>query len=563
MSIYLIVGLLAAVVVYLSTPVVRLVAVRNGIYSPLRDRDVHTVMMPRLGGVGMFLGLAVALLVASQTDWIKAIFHDSTVLWAILAGAAVILVVGAIDDVTDLNSFVKLGGQILGALVVAVWGPRLRVLPLGPIEIQSVPLQIFLTVFVIVLTMNAINFIDGLDGLAAGVAAIGGVAFFVTAYWVHRSALLPNYTDLATLLMAIMVGICIGFLPYNFYPAKIFMGDSGSMLLGLILASGSVVAAGQISSGLYDRASGLPTFLPIILPLVVISLPLVDLSLAVVRRTAAGRSPFTPDRGHLHHKLLDFGYSQRQAVVVMYIWTAFLAFGGAAYAFMYWVPVTIFNLIVLPVVGFLTMNPWLRQNAVASAGQESAQKQAPAQTLHAHTGPLPAIPVPGPRLKSELARYGGDANSADGEGPGLSADPAVLPSPLLRRLHRSVATVTCVSVVASFIALNSVGVVGIYSIMTASLAITVAFGASLLVLHFAVPASAAVAGRTLIVGMMIKVVAFATVFIWLQTPSWVNYEWYQWGIVLAAAAWVAAEVLVFAHQRNAVRADTFGAVEEA
>jgi UDP-GlcNAc:undecaprenyl-phosphate/decaprenyl-phosphate GlcNAc-1-phosphate transferase len=558
MSIYIIVGLLAAVVVYLSTPVVRFVAVRNGIYSPLRDRDVHTVMMPRLGGVGMFLGLAVGLLVASQTVWIKAIFHDSSVLWAILGGAFIILVVGVIDDITDLNSLVKFGGQVLGALVVALWGPRLRVLPLGPIEIHSVPLQIILTVFVLVLTMNAINFIDGLDGLAAGVAAIGGVAFFVTAYWVHRSALLPNYTDLATLLMAIMVGICIGFLPYNFYPAKIFMGDSGSMLLGLILASGSVVAAGQISSGLYDRASGLPAFMPIILPLAVISLPLVDLSLAVVRRTAAGRSPFSPDRGHLHHKLLDFGYTQRQAVVVMYIWTAFIAFGGAAYAFMYWVPVTIFNIIVLPVVGFLTMNPWLRQNAGAAA---DATSQNPA--LHAHTGPLPLIQAAGPRLKSEMARYGTDAHDVDGEGPALSADPAILPSPLLRRLNRCVATVTCVSVLASFIALNYVGVVGIYSIMTATLAVIVAFSVSLIVLHFVVAPSVAVAGRTLLVGMMIKIVALATVVIWLQTPRWVNHDWYQWGIVVAAAAWVAAEVLVFVHQRNAVRAHMAGTAEGA
>ncbi|HSU70712.1 MAG TPA: MraY family glycosyltransferase, partial [Micrococcaceae bacterium] len=275
MSIYVIVALLAAVVAYLATPVVRTVAVRNGIYSPLRDRDVHTVMMPRLGGVGMFAGLVVAMVVASQTFWIRAIFADTSAPWGILAGAAVIMAVGVVDDIVDLNSFIKLGGQVLAGLVVALWGPRLTVLPFGPIHISSVFVQILLTVFVIVLTMNAINFVDGLDGLAAGVAAIGGVAFFVTAYWVHRNALLPNYSDLATLLMAIMVGICIGFLPHNFYPAKIFMGDSGAMLLGLILASGSIVATGQISSGLYDRASGLPTFIPIILPLAVMSLPLV------------------------------------------------------------------------------------------------------------------------------------------------------------------------------------------------------------------------------------------------------------------------------------------------
>jgi UDP-GlcNAc:undecaprenyl-phosphate GlcNAc-1-phosphate transferase len=539
MSIYVIVALLAAVVAYLATPVVRAVAVRNGIYSPLRDRDVHTVMMPRLGGVGMFAGLVVALVVASQTFWIKAIFRDTTAPWGILAGAAVIMVVGVVDDIIDLNSFIKLGGQVLAGLVVALWGPRLTVLPFGPIHISSMFVQILLTVFVIVLTMNAINFVDGLDGLAAGVAAIGGVAFFITAYWVHRSALLPNYSDLATLLMAIMVGICIGFLPHNFYPAKIFMGDSGAMLLGLILASGSIVATGQISSGLYDRASGLPTFMPIILPLAVMTLPLVDLSLAVVRRTAAGRSPFSADRGHMHHKLLDFGYSQRQAVVVMYIWTAFLAFGGVAYAFIHWVPLTIFNVIVLPLVGVLTTHPWFRDNVA------TATKAGEAEASHPHTGPLPMLPSAPPRLRHELA-----GQDPDGHAAVLPADPAVLPSPWIRRLHRSFAAVVCVTVVVCFLALNDTGIVGIYSVMTASALIICTFGFSLLVLHFASPKALATSVGTLIAGLLMKVVAVALALIWLWSPWWVVPGWYWWGIAVTAATWLITEVLVFVRQRR-------------
>ena len=546
MSIYVIVALLAAVVAYLATPVVRTVAVRNGIYSPLRDRDVHTVMMPRLGGVGMFAGLVVAMVVASQTFWIRAIFADTSAPWGILAGAAVIMAVGVVDDIVDLNSFIKLGGQVLAGLVVALWGPRLTVLPFGPIHISSVFVQILLTVFVIVLTMNAINFVDGLDGLAAGVAAIGGVAFFVTAYWVHRNALLPNYSDLATLLMAIMVGICIGFLPHNFYPAKIFMGDSGAMLLGLILASGSIVATGQISSGLYDRASGLPTFIPIILPLAVMSLPLVDLSLAVVRRTAAGRSPFSADRGHMHHKLLDFGYSQRAAVMVMYIWTAFLAFGGVAYAFVPWVPVTIFNLIVLPLVGILTIHPWFRDNV------STAAKSAETEESHPHTGPLPVLPSALPRLRHELARHDGACqDGTQREEAVLPADPAVLPSPWIRRLHRSFAAVVCVTVFFCFLALNDIGIVGIYSIMTASALIIATFGLSLLVLHFAAPKALSGSIRMLVAGLLMKVVALSLALIWLWTPWWVQTGWYGWGIGVGAATWLGAEILVFVRQRRA------------
>ena len=157
-----------------------------------------------------------------------------------------------------------------------------------PYVIENEAVSIALTAGLIVTTMNAFNFIDGLDGLAAGVAIIGGTAFFLTAYWVHRTAVLLDRSDLATLLTAVLVGACIGFLPHNWFPAKIFMGDSGAMLIGLIMASAGIVSTGQITSGLYDRANGIPTIIPILLPFAVLFLPLLDLGLAVVRRTALG-----------------------------------------------------------------------------------------------------------------------------------------------------------------------------------------------------------------------------------------------------------------------------------
>lgn len=364
MTIYLLMMALAAGISYFATWGARRVAVRFRVYTPIRSRDVHSDPVPRLGGLGIFAGFALTLLVASQTYFVKEIFKDTLAPWGILGGAVVIVIVGVVDDFIDLRWWIKLLGQIAGALVVAAWGVRMTVIPFvpEPLPIESRVVQVLLTVFLIVVTMNAINFIDGLDGLAAGVAAIGGVAFFLSSYWVHRNALLPDYSDLATLLMALMVGACLGFLPHNAYPARIFMGDSGSMLIGLLLASGGMVATGQIFSGLYDRASGLPTVMPIILPIAILLVPMLDLGLAVIRRTAAGRSPWAADRGHLHHKLIDLGYSHRHAVMMMYLWTFVLAFGGIAYAFFPWQIVTVVDAIAVITLAVCTALPYFHQD---------------------------------------------------------------------------------------------------------------------------------------------------------------------------------------------------------
>jgi UDP-GlcNAc:undecaprenyl-phosphate GlcNAc-1-phosphate transferase len=362
MTIYLLMLGLAALISYFCTWGARKIALRFKVYAPIRSRDVHSDLVPRLGGLGIFAGFALTLLVASQTYFVKEIFKDTIAPWGILAGAVVIMIVGVIDDIFDARWWVKLLGQIAGATIVAAWGVRMSVLPFipGPLPIESRVVQVLLTVFLIVVTMNAINFIDGLDGLAAGVAVIAGIAFFVCSYWVRRNALLPDYSDLATLLMALMVGACLGFLPHNFHPAKIFMGDSGSMLIGLLMASAGMSATGQIFSGLYDRANGLPTVMPIILPIAILMVPMLDLGLAVVRRTAAKRTPWSADRGHLHHKLIDLGYSHRHAVSMMYLWTFVLAFGGIAFAFLPWQLVIVIDTLAVLLLGAFTALPYFR-----------------------------------------------------------------------------------------------------------------------------------------------------------------------------------------------------------
>ncbi|MCA4132182.1 MraY family glycosyltransferase [Arthrobacter sp. M4] len=363
MIMYSLMMLTAAIVSYAATWGARLLGNRLQLFSPIRSRDMHSKPISRLGGLGIFAGTCAALIVASNSFFVKDIFRGNNAPWGILAGAIVIVMVGVADDLLDIKWWLKLLGQGSAATIVAVWGVRMSIIPFvpEPIRIESELLRIVLTAVLIVTTMNAVNFIDGLDGLAAGVAAIGGVAFFLTAYWVHRNAPLTDFSDLATLLMAILVGSCVGFLPHNWFPAKIFMGDSGAMLIGLFMASAGVVSTGQISSGLYDRANGIPTIIPILLPFAVLFLPLLDLGLAVVRRTARGRSPWSADRGHLHHKLMDLGHSHRTAVLMMYVWTCILAFGGVAFAVFPWQIVLTVDVVAVLIMAVVTSWPYFAQ----------------------------------------------------------------------------------------------------------------------------------------------------------------------------------------------------------
>jgi UDP-GlcNAc:undecaprenyl-phosphate/decaprenyl-phosphate GlcNAc-1-phosphate transferase len=369
MIMYLLMGLTAAVVSYFSTWGARLLGNKLQLFSPIRSRDMHSTPVSRLGGLGIFAGFLVAVVVASDSFFVKDIFRNNNAPWGVLAGAAVIVLVGVADDLFDLRWWLKLIGQGLAATIVAIWGVRMTIIPFipEPIRVESPMIHIVLTAVLIVTTMNAFNFIDGLDGLAAGVAIIGGVAFFLTAYWVHRNAPLTDFSDLATLLTAVLVGSCIGFLPHNWFPAKIFMGDSGAMLIGLVMASAGIVSTGQITSGLYDRANGIPTIVPILLPFAVLSLPLLDLCLAVVRRTALGRSPWSADRGHLHHKLMDLGHSHRNAVVMMYMWTCILAFGGVAFAVFPWQIVLAADVVAGVAMAVMTARPYLSRKAPPSS----------------------------------------------------------------------------------------------------------------------------------------------------------------------------------------------------
>ena len=341
MRVYLLVMLVAAAVTYLTTPLARWLALRSGAITAVRDRDVHEVPIPRMGGVAMLLGMAAALVLASQMPFLAGEFTGALTAWAILGGAALVCLLGAADDIWELDWVTKLVGQVLAAgLMAGVGHVQLLALPLGEGGglIGSGWLSLAATVLVIVVAINAVNFVDGLDGLAAGLIAIGGSAFFMYTYVLTTQTSPLDHSNLASLVLAVLVGACLGFLPHNFHPARIFMGDSGAMLIGLSMAAAAILVTGQLNSLVTSQTGPVevtarqqfPAFLPLLLPVAVLLLPLLDMGLAVVRRVGTGKSPFHADRRHLHHRLLQLGHTHRRAVLIMYLWTALFAFGGAA-----------------------------------------------------------------------------------------------------------------------------------------------------------------------------------------------------------------------------------------
>ena len=333
---YLTLFLVAAVVTYLLGVVAREVALRTGAVARVRDRDVHAVPIPYFGGVAMLGGLVAAYIVAHHLPFLslsdRQVFHDCSV---VLGGGAMICLLGVLDDLFELDALTKLGGQVLAAGFLVVNQVQYFSFQLpGRNQFALTGGQsALLSVLVVVATVNAVNFVDGLDGLAAGVVGIGAVAFFAFAYKL-ADANNETLAISAALLCAALGGACVGFLPHNFFPARIFMGDSGSMLIGLMLSGSALTLTGQFASVDLTQGAGgsqaslLPTLLPIILPISILIVPFVDLVLAVVRRTRAGRSPFSPDKQHLHHRLLEIGHSHRRAVLIMWLWAGLIAFGG-------------------------------------------------------------------------------------------------------------------------------------------------------------------------------------------------------------------------------------------
>lgn len=384
---FLLVLTVSAVVTYLLTPAVRTLALKRGIYTEIRARDIHTEVKPRWGGLAIYLGILAGIAISAFIPLFAGIFTDHAQILGLILGMTLIVVTGMADDAWDIHWALKLAAQVGSAVILVYFGIQLEVMPVGWLGVGGPWAQALLTVFLVVLTINAFNFIDGLDGLVAGVAAIGGAAFFMYSYLLTLSIREFEPSHLATLLMAVMVGACVGFLPHNFYPSKLFMGDTGAMLLGFVMAAGALIATSALELQQEQfRFRNIPAYMPVLLPLAVMVLPMLDLVMAVIRRTLRGKSPFSPDRGHLHHKVLDSGYSHPQTVLLLYLWAGVVAFGFVSYNFLPWQLVTVVMAVILGAATILSLGPWLRRRAVRQrrrAARRALEQKRASQTHEA------------------------------------------------------------------------------------------------------------------------------------------------------------------------------------
>lgn len=326
---YLLVLLIAAGVTSLVAGLARRFAFMFHAVALVRDRDVHTKPVPYFGGVAMLVGLVASFVIASSLPWLGSFPTVRSDALGVLLGALVICGVGVLDDMIELSAIAKLSGQVLAAGIVVMSGVRFYWIPLADRVVTLDPASsIVLALFIVLVCVNAINFMDGLDGLAAGVTGIGASAFFSYAYLLSYEQDLVRATT-ASLVAVATAGVCVGFLPHNVHPARMFMGDSGSMLLGLLMAASVISLTGQIDPSTVSPSGGalIGAYLPLVLPLAVIALPFIDLVSAYVRRTIAGRLWFQADKQHLHHRMLDLGHSHRGAVALLWLWSFVLAFG--------------------------------------------------------------------------------------------------------------------------------------------------------------------------------------------------------------------------------------------
>jgi UDP-GlcNAc:undecaprenyl-phosphate GlcNAc-1-phosphate transferase len=327
---YLLTVLLAAIICYLITPLVRDLAIKSGAVMQIRSRDVHVKPTPRWGGLAMWLSMALTLVIVNQLPLVaKSFSREAT---GIFLAGTFILFLGLIDDRFDLDPITKFAGQALAGGILLIYGVQILWLPINGITTVPANIGQLLTVLFVMVVINAINFVDGLDGLATGIVAICAASFFAFSYLL---AVINGFSRAGapSLITAVVIGLCLGFLPHNFYPAQIFMGDSGAMFLGLMISASAITLTGQVDASAITNENSGTVLLPLLLPFTVLAIPLLDFAMAIIRRIRAGRSPFSADREHLHHRIMRMGLTQQRTTVVLYLWTAMFAIPTAIAAF--------------------------------------------------------------------------------------------------------------------------------------------------------------------------------------------------------------------------------------
>ena len=329
----------------------------SGAFMHVRKRDVHTEVTPRWGGLSMWIAMSLTFLVVNHLPLVgKSFGREATGIF--LAGTFIMLL-GAIDDRYDLDSITKFAGQAVAAGILLLHGVQILWLPINGIYTLPPSIGQLLTILFVMVVINAVNFVDGLDGLATGIVAICAGSFFAYSYLL---AVINGFSRAGapSLITAVLIGMCVGFLPHNYHPARIFMGDSGAMFLGLLLSAAAITLTGQIdANSVTDRGSG-TALLPLLLPFTILAIPLIDLALAIIRRIRAGRSPFAADSEHLHHQLLKMGNTHRRTTFILYVFTAMFAIPPVVAAF---TPLWVATLVALLIMGaayLMVKENWVR-----------------------------------------------------------------------------------------------------------------------------------------------------------------------------------------------------------
>ena len=320
LSAYAIVFAVAGLVTVGATPLIRLLAEREGWVAAPDERKVHEDPTATVGGIAMLAGVLAAIAVAALMSDFDEIFASGTEMTGVVVAAVVIFGVGVIDDLREISAPAKTAGMVLAGSILSFAGVGLLVfrVPFFDLFLLSPDWSALLTVVWVLVMANAINFIDGLDGLAAGIVAIASGTFFLYALRLGDAEVLLA-SNPGALIAVVTLGVCVGFLPHNFHPARIFMGDGGALLLGLLMAASTMSVGGRTAEPFSGQAFFF--FAPIFIPIIILAVPIIDTVFAVIRRATSRRSPVSADKEHLHHRLMRLGHGHRRSVLIMWAWT--------------------------------------------------------------------------------------------------------------------------------------------------------------------------------------------------------------------------------------------------
>jgi len=323
-SAYLIVGATAAVVTFVLIPVVIRLSPRLGAIVEPDERRVHTHPTPTAGGAAMIVGMLSAVVVSFVHPAFEEVMAARTEMLGVVVAALVIWSVGFVDDVREISAPAKMAGMVLAGSLLSLTGVSILVfrVPFFDVLFLSADWSFFITVFWVVVMANIVNVIDGLDGLAAGIVAIASATFLLYALRLGNEEVLDP-SNPGALWAVIALGVCVGFLPHNVHPARIFMGDGGALMLGLLMAASTMSVGGRATTEFSGQSFFF--FAPIFIPLVILGVPVLDALWAVLRRTVRGRSFAQADKEHLHHRLMNLGHGHRRAVLILWAWTALLS----------------------------------------------------------------------------------------------------------------------------------------------------------------------------------------------------------------------------------------------